>query len=162
MTRIITHNHKKISYTHAHTYDHTHTMGYHDNCSQPAMFSSSVHTAAHDRARHTWGTLTSPCHTHTYTHHTFLLRETPAGACRVWSYHGNSIYRCGIAESTVRDEYPCLCVASGVYLWLMFIFALIDIYPSPYYCNSLCILQPDSSEALCYDISPCSKHLSVR
>lgn len=115
-------------------------MGYHDNCSQPAMFSSSVHPTAHDRAKHTWGTLTSLCHKH--THHTFFLRETPAGACRVWSYHGNSIYRCGIAESTVWEwgvnVCACVCVLCmcvGVMcailslFWIM-IFFFVDIYSS--------------------------------
>lgn len=92
---------EQITCVHTHTI--VHTMGYHYNCSQPAMFSSSVHVTAHDRAKHTCGALTfSPSHTLTHTQ-TFFLRETPAGACRVWRYHDNGIYRCGIAESTVRE-----------------------------------------------------------
>lgn len=58
-------------------------------------------------------------HTHTRTHpYIFSLRETPAGACRVWGYHGNSIYRCGTAESTVREQgvnvRACACLVSCV------------------------------------------------
>lgn len=119
-------------------------MGYHDNCSQPAMFSSSVHSTAHDRAKHTWGTLTSPTHTHSHTPIHFVLRDTPAGACRVRSYHGNSIYRCGIAESTVREWgvnmcacvcvscFMCVSVMCGVLclFWIMILFCGHPSIPS--------------------------------
>lgn len=58
---------------HQETHTIIRTTGYRDNCSQPAMFSSSVHPTAHDRAKHTWGTLTSPSQTHTHTY-IFSLR----------------------------------------------------------------------------------------
>lgn len=89
----------------------------------------------------------SICHTETHTLPFFCQKNPPAGSCRLWSFHSNSIYWHGITES------PLKVFISDFFVIFLFIFFVIHrSYWSCYFTSCLCALNSHLSFSGLYAI----------